>query len=84
MDRPKLNRKFPACAQVARRLLAEVYGCTPGDLIPGEDELLTRAREVIAAEREPREAHVLVVINGSKAQFAVAMVEEIGGIFERT
>jgi hypothetical protein len=84
VDRPRLNPKFPACANVARRLLAEVYGCKPGDLIPGEEELLACARQAIAAEREAREARRSpVVLVGDKAQFAVAMVEEIGGIFER-
>jgi hypothetical protein len=72
-DRPKLNQKFPACAQVARRLLAEVYGCKPGDLIPGEDVLLAHARQV-TANGETADA--------MKAVAAVTMVEEIGGIFE--
>ena len=43
------NPKFPACAQVARKLLAEVYGCQDGDEIPAEADLLARAREVAAA-----------------------------------
>lgn len=85
-DKPKLNQKFPACAQVARRLLAEVYGCQPGDVIPGEAELLQHARGIIETERQKAAArressHVTLV--GSKAVFAVTMVEEIGGIFER-
>ena len=79
-DKPRLNQQFPACAQAARRLLAEVYGCEPGDLIPGEDVLLARAREVVAAEEN---GTAIVVLVGSKAQLAVAMVEEIGGIFEK-
>lgn len=45
----KPNPKFPACAYVARRLLAEVWGCKPGGEIPAEAELLERAREVAAA-----------------------------------
>jgi hypothetical protein len=78
-DRPKLNQKFPACAQVARRLLAEVYGCKPGDLIPGEDVLLAHARQVIESWR----AEGGNAAEGTKADFAITMVKEIGGIFER-
>lgn len=82
--RPELNRRFPACAWIARRLLAEVYGCQPGDLIPGEDELLAHARTVIAAEKEAeRTRRGLFRVVGGKAQYAVAMVQEIGGIFDR-
>jgi hypothetical protein len=77
MAKPALNRRFPACAQVARRLLAEVYGCEPGDLIPGEDELLARARQVIDAEWGKVDTAVVM-----KANVAAAMVGEIGGIFE--
>ena len=69
MDKPRLNPKFPACAYVARRLLAEVYGCKPGDQIPGEEELVTRAREVGESDY-------------GKAGYVLQMVEEIGGIFE--
>jgi hypothetical protein len=73
----KPNPKFPACAKVARRLLAEVYGCVPGDVIPDEIELLARAREVTG---EGRPANNLAVLVDTKAELAVAMVEEIGGL----
>lgn len=77
MDRPKLNHGFPACAQVARRLLAEVYGCKPGDPIPGEDELLACARQRVAEERPSGR----IGSTDGKAEMALAMVREIGGIF---
>jgi hypothetical protein len=77
VDRPRLNQGFPACAQIARRLLAEVYGCKPGDPIPGEDELLARARQQVA-EAQPGGR---IGSADGKAEMALAMVREIGGIF---
>jgi hypothetical protein len=71
----RLNPAFPACAQVARRLLAEVYGCKPGDVIPGEAVLLEAGRRV-ADEPSDR-------LSQAKAIFAMAMAGEIGGIFEQ-
>jgi hypothetical protein len=65
---PALNPDFPACAYAARRMLAEVYGCKPGDMIPGEAELIARARQVEGSD-------------DGKASYALAMVEEIGGLF---
>ena len=84
MDKPRLNQEFPACAQVARRLLAEVYGCKAGDLIPGEAELLARARQVTEAAATRTDTGLPVRLIGTKAEMALAMVEEIGGIFETT
>ena len=63
--------RFPACAQVARRLLAEVYGCQPGDVIPAEGDLLSRAHRVAAGD---------VPGDPAKAVTALAMVTEIGGL----
>jgi endonuclease YncB( thermonuclease family) len=72
----KPNAKFPACAQVARKLLAEVYGCKPGDQIPAEAELMARAEQVAAWGQDwppdPEEA--------AKARTALSMVREIGGL----
>jgi hypothetical protein len=65
------NQKFPHCAQVARRLLAEVWGCKPGDLIPGEERLIERATQV-----RDRTIHG----DADKAFVALAMLEEIGGL----
>lgn len=69
--KPALNPKFPACAYAARRMLAEVIGCKPGDVIPGEDELIARATPIAGTD-------------DGKAFYALAMVREIGGIFERS
>jgi len=66
----KPNAKFPACAQIARRLLAEVSGCQPGDIIPSEDELLSVARAAAAED----------FYTSGKARVALQMVEEIGGL----
>jgi hypothetical protein len=72
----KPNAKFPACAQVARRLLAEVSGCQPGDTIPPERELLARAGEVAAWGQDwPANA-----ADAMKARTALSMVREIGGL----
>lgn len=67
----KPNPEFPACAQVARRLLAEVWGCGPGDQIPSEADLLRRAAEVRAAGS---------TAGAMKAAAALSMVSEIGGL----
>lgn len=70
------NPKFPACAQVARKLLAEVYGCQPGDQIPAEAVLLARAEEVAAWSTDwPAGA-----FEAAKARTALNMVREIGGL----
>lgn len=70
------NPEFPACAQVARKLLAEVYGCQPGDTIPPERELLARAGEVAAWGQDwPAGA-----ADAMKARTALNMVREIGGL----
>jgi hypothetical protein len=71
---PALNRKFPACAGRARWILAGVYGCKPGDPIPPEKALLARAAEVAAG---------LDTFAVGEAANALAMVAEIGGLFER-
>ena len=81
-DRPRLNQKFPACAQVARRLLAEVYGCKPGDLIPGEAELLAKAEQVAVRDQELTLGSGVDWFEAAKARTALGMAEEIGGIFE--
>jgi hypothetical protein len=65
------NPKFPACAQVARHMLAEACGLKPGDQYPPEDELLRRAREFADGD------------NGfarDRATMALGMLEEIGGL----
>ena len=67
----KPNPRFPACAQVARKLLAEVHGCRPGGQIPPEDELLRRAADVAAGDDTSAAA---------KAATALSMVREIGGL----
>lgn len=72
----KPNPRFPACAQVARKLLAEVYGCKPGDLIPGEDVLLAKAEQVAAWDTEL----VHGFYEAAKARTALNMVKEIGGL----
>jgi hypothetical protein len=72
----KPNPKFPACAQVARKLLAEVYGCRAGDQIPAEADLLARAEQVAAWDADwPADA-----FEAAKARTALNMVREIGGL----
>lgn len=75
-DGRRPNPQFPACAQVARKLLAEVCGCKPGDRIPPEAELLARAGQVAAWGQEwPADA-----AGAGKARTALNMVREIGGL----
>jgi hypothetical protein len=69
--RPR-NPKFPWCAEVARRMLAEIAGCKPGDEIPPEAELL-RVASAVAAKCDDG-------VERSKAQAALAMLGEIGGL----
>lgn len=64
------NPKFPHCAQVARRMLAEVAGCEPGDKIPAEADLLEAGRLVAAGRTSADQL---------KATMALAMLDEIGG-----
>lgn len=73
------NPEFPACAQVARRLLAEVCGCGPGDQIPAKADLLARAREV-AGEGDLTERFPGDIFEAAKARTALEMLEEIGGL----
>jgi hypothetical protein len=71
----KPNPRFPACAHVARRLLAEVYGCREtGERIPDHETLIGRARQVAA------DPATEFTVDGSKARIALQMVEEIGGL----
>lgn len=68
------NPKFPHCAEVARRMLAEVAGCKPGDLIPSEAELLDTAAAV-------RDGRVQADFGDrAKADVALAILDEIGGL----
>ena len=76
----KPNPKFPACAQVARRLLAEVYGCKPGDQIPAEAELMARATQVAVWDKELTLGSGVDWAEAAKARTALAMVREIGGL----
>ena len=70
----KPNPRFPACAQVARRLLAEVCGCRPGDQIPPEEELMARAEQAAAWGQDwPADG-----ADAMKARVALNMVREIG------
>ena len=68
----KPNPQFPHCAQVARKMLAEVYGCKPGDEIPPESVLLEAARAAAASERYD--------LAKDREVMALGMLDEIGGL----
>jgi hypothetical protein len=76
----KPNPEFPACAQVAHKLLAEVYGCKPGDQIPAEAELMARAEQVAAWDAELTDYAGVDIFEAAKARTALNMVREIGGL----
>jgi hypothetical protein len=76
----KPNPRFPACAQVARKLLAEVYGCKPGDQIPAEAELMARAEQVAAWDAELTDYADVDIFEAAKARTALNMIREIGGL----
>jgi hypothetical protein len=73
MSDRKPNQEYPACAQVARRMLAEVYGCKPGDPIPEGEVLISHAMRLVG--RVPGTAI------SEKAAVALQMVDEIGGLY---
>ena len=69
----KPNPKFPACAEVARKLLGEIYGLQPGDSYPPEADLLARAREAAMAGNhgDVRDPRIVLAVPGGWRDYGV-------------
>lgn len=82
-DSPKRNRRFPYCAEAARKLLCEAYGLKFGDKIPPADDLLAEARRLAALKWDEVDGDLSNNLKRwDSARAALAILDEIGGLFE--